>query len=228
MRQKLARRSLSAVPDSKSGQKKHWGILLGGFNRRQHLVGVLFLADDAFLDQLPAVLLQAINIRIAVQISLLHQRLHQGITKPHDVHAASGGKICDRIDNLRGTGRIDAANVCRILLTDQWLTAYRADLGCRENHLRFPDAAVQLRNDLTALKQAIFSSFADLHVLNIILVVERCARHTCPAESCRLPGLPVMEFARKCELSGSSDVNKNPVHHNNTLLRRILVCDVSA
>ena len=170
---------------------------------------------------------QLVDVGVAGQVALLHQRVHQCFAQTHNVHTVDRRKVGDGARKLGAAGGVDTADVGGVLLADQRLAADRAGCRRRKNMLRLLDAAVQLGDDLAAFVQPILPADADLVLVDIVLIVQRGAGHAGAAQPRRLAGFAVVENARKGQLARAPDCHLDFVHRHGALLRRILVGDVS-
>ena len=177
---------------------------------------------------------QAIDIHIGGQVEslasrdlLLAEGVNQRLSQAGDIHAGSSREIRDGPGNLSRTGGIDTANIRRSLFLLQLLSADRAELRSLKDSFWLLHTAVQLRNDLSGLEELVMAANPDFHLSDIVLIVQSRPGDGCSAESGGSARLYVMKLSRKGQLPRSPHIDQDLVHLYHSLLRGILIGDVS-
>ena len=221
-------RRVADVTDAEAGQQPPGFVRLGGLDAGEQLVGVLFPADDALRNEFVPVILQRIDVRVGLEITLFDQGLHQRLAEAHDVHAAPGSEVRDGPGQLGGTARVHTADVRRVLFPDQRFSADRAAVRRLIDGGRFLHTLHQFRDDVPGLQDGVDAADADLLLPDVVLVVQGDIGDVRAAEAGRFPGLGVHDPADEGDLSGPADGGRDIFHDHRSLLRRIFVGDVPA
>lgn len=173
--------------DTETGHEARGVVLLARLDGREQLVRVLFLADEAALDQGVAVLAQVVDISDVFEIALFDEAVDGRLAEAFDVHGRAADEVQQVVFELRRAVRILAADVGRVLHADGGRTADGARIADAERlgacgALRFYDF-LDFRDDFARFVDADGVADAHIEAVDEVLVVERCALDTRAAEA---------------------------------------------
>ena len=151
----------------------------------------------------------------------LYERVRHGDAEALDVHRLTRGEVHDVSEPLRRALGARAAHGDAVLIPDDGRAALRADVRQVEGHSALGPLALHdlehLGDDLPRFTDDNRVAYADVQLVDEVLIVQRGVRHRRPREADRF------DDSLGCEHAGAADLDDDILHDALLALRRVLI-----